>query len=161
MSKLIPRRTIDAIRAAIDVGLGVTGINCTLYIPTNQSFLDAEKLDVYSKPADYVFASYSTTVGIKWSPNVYELKKLGLFVEGQTPILVQFGFHAVALEGSQVGQTVPVNVARNSWFEISPEFSEGNFVGISQFQIVNAATKLHDATLARIFSAAPRRVKLP
>lgn len=160
MSRLIPRRTIDAIRGSVDVGLSITGIDCTLYIPTNQSYLEAEKLDVYSKLADYTFSSYSTVVGIKWSPSVYELKKLGLFVEGQTPILVQFGFHATALEGSQVGQTVPVNVVRNSWFEISPEFSEGNFVGVSQFQVVNASTKLHDATLARVFSAAPRRVKI-
>jgi len=159
MSKLIPRRTIDSIRNMIDVGLSVTGIDCTLFIPTNQSFLDAEKLDVYSKPADYTFISFRTTVGIRWSPNVYELKKLGLFVEGQTPILVQFGFHATALEGSQVGQTVPINVTRHCYFRISPEFSEGNFVGISEFQIVNAATRLHDATLARIFSAAPRRIK--
>ncbi len=160
MSKLIPRRTIDAIRNAVDVGLGVTGIDCTLYVPTEQSFLDAEKLDIYSKPADYVYTSYSTTVGIKWSTNVYELKKLGLFVEGQTPILVQFGFHAVALEGSQAGQTVSINVTRYCYFRIEPEFSNENYEGVSEFQIVNAATKLHDASLARIFSAAPRRVKI-
>lgn len=160
MSKLIPRRTIDAIRKMVEVGLDVIGIACTLYIPTEQSYSTAERLDVYSKPTDYVFTSYSTNVGIKWSPSVYELKKLGLFVEGQTPIMVQFGFHAVALEGSQIGQTVPINVIRNSYFRIEPEFVFGNYVGISEFQIVNVATNLHDASLKRVFSAAPRRVKL-
>jgi len=160
MSKLIPRRTIDAIRRMVDVGLDATGIACTLYIPTEQSFLTAEKLDVYSKPADYTFTSYNTNVGIKWSPSVYELKKFGLFVEGQTPIMVQFGFNAVALEGSTAGQIVPINVTRHSYFRIEPEFSSGNYVGVSEFQIVNAATNLHDASLKRLFSAAPRRVKL-
>lgn len=160
MSKLIPRRTIDAIRSAIDIGLDVSGIACTLYIPTEQSFLAAEKLDVYSKPTDYVYTSYSANVGIKWGPSVYELKKFGLFVEGQTPIMVQFGYSAVALAGSLVGQTVPINVTRHCYFRIEPEFSSRNYKGISEFQIVNAATNLHDASLKRLFSAAPRRVKL-
>jgi hypothetical protein len=160
MSKLIPRATIDVIRHMVDVGLDITGIACTLYIPTEQSFLTAEKLDVYSKPADHVFTSYQTNVGIKWSPSVYELKKFGLFVEGQTPIMVQFGFTATALEGSSAGQTVPINVTRYSYFRIEPEFSSGNYQGVAEFQIVNAVTNLHDAALKRVFSAAPRRVKL-
>lgn len=160
MSRLIPRRTIDAIRKMVDVGLDSIGIECTLYIPTEQSFLEAEKKDVYSKPADYTYASYSANVGIKWSPSVNELKKFGLFVEGETPIIVQFGFHAIAQEGSLAGQSVPINVTRHSYFRIEPEFSYGNYVGVSEFQIVNAATALHDASLRRLFSAAPRRVKL-
>lgn len=160
MSKLIPGRTVDAVRAAVDVGLSITGIECILYVPTEGTSLEAEKKDVYSVPQDFTYVSYSTNVGIKWSPSVYELKKLGLFVEGQTPIMVQFGFNAVALEGSQAGQSVPVNVTRYCYFRIEPEFSSGNYVGISEFQIVNAAVNLHDASLRRVFSAAPRRVKL-
>jgi hypothetical protein len=160
MSKLIPRRTIDAIRQVVNVALDVAGIDCTLYIPTVTSYNVAETLDVYNTPDDYTYVSYSTTVFLDWKPSTYRLKKLGLFVEGNLPVLAWFPYKATALEGSLQGQEVDVDVNLKSYFRITPEFVPDNFEGVEEFEIVNVGvTGLHDATLTRVYSVAPRRVQ--
>ena len=66
MSKLIPQRTMDALRNMVDVSLSVIGIDCTLYIPTVTSYNAAEKLDIYAVPSDYEYEEYTTQVYIEW-----------------------------------------------------------------------------------------------
>lgn len=160
MSKLVPRRTIDAIRNAVDVAMDVIGIDCTLYIPTNVSFDIANKLDVYSIPADLTYLSYSALVYLNWSPNVYKLKKLGLFTEGRLPILARFGNKATPLTGSNAGTAIEVDIPIRSYFRMSPEFVPSDYAGTEEFEIVNEAIDgMHDAILTKMFSVAPRRVK--
>jgi len=136
-------------------------MDCTLYIPTNTSYATAEQLDVFAKPSDYSYSSYTAKVFIQWSPSLYKLKKLGLFTEDVIPILVRFGNKATALDGDNVGTVVSMDVTLKSYFEIEPEFIPGNFEGAEQFEIVNVASKgMQDAIIRKIYSAVPRRVQI-
>lgn len=158
---MLPRESIDVLRDFVDVALSAIGMDCTLYLPTNTSHTEAEKLDVFAKPSDYEYLSYSAKVFIQWNPSIYKLKKLGLFTEDTLPILVWFGNKAIALEGSDAGSEVPIDVSTKSYFEILPEFVPGNFEGIEQFELVNAASKgMQDAIIRKIYSAVPRRIQV-
>lgn len=160
MSKLIPRRTIDAIRQVVNVALDVAGISCTLYIPTVTSYNTAEQLDVYNVPQDYTHYQYSTTVFLDWKPSTHRLKKLSLFTEGSLPILAWFPYQATALNGSLVGQTVEIDPNLHSYFRINPEMVPDDYQSVEEFEIVNVSTSgIHDATLTRVYAVAPRRVK--
>lgn|GEM_PF-6239061 len=159
MSRLIPRETVDAIRHMTDVILDYAGIDCELYIPTVGSYNEAEKLDVYSTPEDYEYIGYSTKVFINWHPNTYQLKKLGLYTEDSLPILVRFGNKAILLGGSDT--LVDIDVVIRSYFKISPEFIPNNYQGVSEFEVVNVAVQgLHDAVLTKLYSCAPRRIRI-
>lgn len=160
MSKLIPRRTIDAIRQIVNVALDVAGIDCTLYIPTVTSYNAAELEDVYSGPSDYTYLSYSTTVFLDWKPTTHRLKKLGLYTEDSLPILAWFPYNATVLEGSDAGTVIEVDPNLKSYFRIAPEFVPDDYEGIEEFQLVNVSvTGIHDAALTRVYSIAPRRVR--
>jgi len=160
MSKLIPRRTIDAIRQVVNVALDVAGIPCTLYIPTVTSYDTAEKMDVYSTPQDYSYYSYSTTVFLDWKPTTHRLKKLGLFTEDSLPILAWFPYQATALDGSLSGQTVEIDPNLHSYFRVNPEMVPNDYQDVEEFEIVNVSTSgIHDATLTRVYAVVPRRVK--
>lgn len=159
MSKLIPRRTIDAVRNMVDVALDIIGIECTIYIPTNISYGEAEKLDIWAEDANYEYTSYSGMVFIEWKASTTKLKQLGLFVEGGLPILARFGNKLTALEGSSVGVEAEVDIPIQSYFKIDPEYIPEDYSGEEHFKIVNISTKLHDAVLTKVYSIAPRRVK--
>jgi len=164
VSKLIPGRTVDAIHHMTDVILDYAGIDCELHIPTIGTYDEAEKLDVYSTPEDYEFDDYSAKVFINWHPDLYQLKRLGLFIEGQLPILVRFGNKAKVLGGSSEGEERPIDVVKRSYFRVFPEFipsEDSNNVGITEFEIVNVAVQgIHDSVLTKLYSAVPRRVKI-
>lgn len=160
MSRLIPQRTIDAIRQVVNVALDVAGISCTLYIPTTTSYNVAEKLDVYDTPQDYAYYSYSTTVFLDWKPTISRLKKLGLFTEGSLPILAWFPYQAIALTGSSAGSIVEIDPNLHSYFRIDPEMVPDDQEIAEEFEIVNVSvTGIHDATLTRVYAVAPRRVR--
>jgi len=160
ISKLIPRRTIDAIRNSINIIMDAVGIECTVYIPTNTSFDEANKLDVWSVPTDLDYVSYSGMVFLNWNTPIAHLKKLGLFTEGRLPITARFGNKLTSLEGSPKGQLVSVDIPIRSYFRISPEFIPSNYVGAEEFEIVNVAAEgMHDAVLLKTYSVAPRRIK--
>ena len=158
-TRMLPRSSVDVLRSYVDLSLEAIGMDCTLYIPTNVSYNEAEKLDVFAKPSDYEHLSYSAKVFINWSPSTYKLKKWGLYVEDTLPIIVWFGNKAVALEGSNAGESVSIDVSMKSYFEIKPEFIPENRKGVEQFELVNVATKgFQDAIIRKIYSAVPRRV---
>jgi len=160
-TNMIPRSTIDVLRDYTDVILGAVGIDCTLYIPTTTSYSMAEKLDVYATPEDYTYLSYSAKVFVNWNPTVYRLKKLGLYVEDQLPIMVWFGNKATALEGDSVGTEVAIDVCLKSYFQLIPEFIPEKYEGVEQFELVNVASKgFQDAIIRKVYSAVPRRVQI-
>jgi len=135
-------------------------MDCTLYLPTSSSYSAAERLDVFATPSDYSYTKYAAKVFIHWNPSLYKLKKLGLFTEDVLPILVRFGNKATALEGSNAGTLVPIDVSLKSYFEIEPEFIPEKYVGVEQFELVNVASKgMQDALIRRLYSAVPRRVQ--
>ncbi len=161
MSKMIPRESIDAFRQQLDVTVDLYGIECTLYIPTTTSSNTAEKLDVYTVPADYATLSYTAQVFIEWNPDMKRLRKLGLFTEKSAPILAWFGRKATALEGSPAGEIVTVDPLIHSWFSIAPEFVPGSVAGAEEFELIDIVVPphlIHDAIIGKGFKIAPRRV---
>jgi len=162
-TRFLPRESIDVLRDYVDIALSAVGMDCTLYIPTSTSYSDAEKLDVFAKPSDYSYNSYSAKVFVNWNPSLYKLKKLGLFTEDSLPILVRFGNKAtvILVEGQEAGTEVAMDVCLKSYFEIEPEFIPGNFEGVEQFELVNVASKgMQDALIRKIYSAVPRRIQM-
>jgi len=162
-TRMLPRESIDVLRDYVDVALDAIGMDCTLYIPTNTSYSNAEKLDVFAKPSDYSYSSYTAKVFIKWNPSLYKLKKLGLFTEDSLPILVHFGNKAtvISVVGQTAGTEVSIDVSLRSYFEITPEFIPANYVGVEQFELVNVASQgMQDALIRKLYSAVPRRVQI-
>lgn len=158
---MLPRESIDVLRDYVDIALDAVGMDCTLYLPTDATYSAAERLDVFAKPSDYSFTSYSAKVFIHWNPSIYKLKKLGLFTEDSLPILVRFGNRATALTGPDAGTLVAIDVSLKSYFEIKPEFIPGNYEGVEQFELVNVASKgMQDALIRRVYSAVPRRLQV-
>lgn len=161
MSKLIPRRTIDAIRNMMDVVLDIAGISCTLYIPTSTTLNTAEKLDVWSHHSDLSYISYSAMVYVDWKPKITRLRKLGLFKKDSTlPVIARFGNKATPLTGSLAGTAIEVDIHKQSYFTIAPEYIPNDFAGVEEFEVVDIAIDaFHDAALKKVYSIAPRRVK--
>lgn len=162
-TRMLPRGSIDVLRDYVDIALDAIGMDCTLYIPTNTTYIEAEKLDVFAKPSDYSYSSYSAKVFIQWNPSLYKLKKLGLFTEDVLPILVWFGNKAtvISVVDQTAGDIISIDTCLKSYFEIEPEFVPGNFEGVEQFEIVNVASKgMQDAVIRKIYSAVPRRVQV-
>jgi hypothetical protein len=160
MSRMLPRRSIDVFRQQVDVSLGMYGIDCHLFIPTNTSYNEAEKLDVFAVANNYDYLEYSAKVFIEWSPNTYKLKKLGLFTEDSIPILVWFGNKAVAVGGSEAGEEVDIDIVLHSYFTIEPEYIPNNYKGTESFELVNFVVKhMHDAILVQGYLVVPRRIK--
>jgi hypothetical protein len=157
MSLLIPRRSIDALRKSIDVVLSCYGIPCTLYIPDLSSYNAAEVLDVYSTPQDYTHTQYTTNVYPEWKPSLHRIKQLGIYAEGESPMIAWFGRTAV----NQAGATVDVSISIRSYFEIETEMMPENTNVNNQFEIVDVLPyKFHDAVIKQGFVIAPRRVEI-
>ena len=160
-TRMLPRETVDVLRDYVDIALDAVGMDCTLYIPTEASYAEAEKLDIYATPSDYEWISYSAKIFINWSPNTWLLKKLGLFTEDQTPILGRLGNKAIALEGSEAGTEVDINVCLKSYIKMDPEFIPEKYVGIEEFEIVNVGSQgFQDAIIRRVYALVPRRVEI-
>jgi len=164
MSLMIPRETIDQLRNYIDISLNGYGIDCTLYIPTNTTYSEAEKLDVFATPSDYNFLPYSAKVFIQWTPSIWRLKKLGLFTEGQIPILAYLPNKATVLDdssaGSDVGDEVEVDIVQHSYIKLLPEYIPDDQKGVEEFEIVDLGLpNFHDAAITKIYKLTPRRVK--
>jgi len=153
MSKMIPRETIDVLRDFVDISLDQYGIACDLYVPTNLD--DIESLDIYRTPENYTFAHYSALVFIQWSPNVYRLKNLGIYVEGEIPIICYLPYNCTNDDGNEVA----VDILKSSYFRVPIEYVPANFKKYSEFELVeNIVRHMHDAVAVRAYKAVPRRI---
>jgi len=165
---MIPRGSIDVLRDYVDVLLKAVGIDCTLYIPTVASFNTAETYEVFAKPSDYEYNVYSAKIFINWNPSTYKLKKFGLFVEDQLPVMVWFGNKATVVSGPDVetgtvtvGTVVAIDTCVKSYFSLIPEFIPDKFEDVEAFELVNVASKgFQDAIIRKVYSAVPRRVQI-
>lgn len=160
MSKLVPRATIDVLRGVVDVILNqAIGMDCTIYIPTTSSLTSAEGLDIFEKPSDLAFTPYSSSCFIVWNPSKYRLRKLGIFVENEIPILVWLPNTATALEGSEQGQVVDIDVVQKSYIRIAPEMIPGKYQNVQELEVVDVIVKgMHDAIIYKGYKCVPRRV---
>ena len=158
---MLPRELVDALRVQVNVSMANYGQDCTLYIPTVVSYTEAEKSDIFAKPSDIQYISYQASVFIEWQPTAYRLKKLGLYVEDNLPIIAWFGNRAIALEGSDAGSEVDISIVKQSYFKIGIESVPADIAKVSEFEIVNPSLKgMQDMEIMMCFSIAPRRVKL-
>jgi len=149
MSKMIPQETVDVMRNFVNVSVDIYGIDCELHIPNNLDTV--ETYDVYQKPSDFVYDTTITTlVWIEWAPNKHRLRKLGLFVEDEIPMLAWFKY----VEGLQ-----DVDIKIGSWFKIDPQYVPDQY-DTEEFEIVDIIVPgMHDAVITKMFKIAPRRVK--
>jgi hypothetical protein len=158
---MIPQALVNALRVQANVSLANYGQDCILYIPTTVSYNAAEKLDVFAKPEDFEFISYNAKVFIEWQPTAYKLKKLGLYVEDNLPIIAWFGTVATAREGSEAGTQVGISVCKQSYFEIAVDTVPEGISKASQFEVINPSLKgFQDSEILRCYSIAPRRITL-
>ena len=147
---MIPQRTVDTMRQFVDVSVHNYGIDCILHVPNNQDTV--VNYDVYVKPSDWTYDTYKTVVWIDWSPNKYKLRKLGLFVENDIPILAWFKNRINNLD---------VDIEINSWFKIDPEYIPNKY-DTEEFEIVDILVpSMHDAVITKYFKIAPRRLRDP
>jgi hypothetical protein len=152
VSRLIPQRVIDGLRQIIDVSTDLAGIDCTLYIPTNYN--EVQKEDAYAHTALYEYAKYTCRVIVTWKPSTYRLKKLGVFVEDELPILVTLPQKAT----NKAGALVNVDIIQHSYIAVSLEHVPDNKTMGNEFELVDQAIRgMHDAEITRIWKAVPRR----
>jgi len=143
MSKMIPQRTVDVLRLFNDVSVELYGIDCELYVPKNLDLVEIK--DVFSYSSDYEYDKYDAKVFIEWSPNQHRLRKLGIFMEGETPIVAWF-------------KNQP-EVTIRSYIKIPLQYIPSKF-DTDEFEIVDLIVPyLHDMEILRSYKIAPRRIK--
>lgn len=153
MSKMIPRETIDVMRNFVDISLDNYGFDVDLFIPTNVDAL--EPLDIYAEPPDYEFDHYTAKIFIEWSPSVYRLKNLGIYVEGELPIIVYLPNQCV----NDLDVEVDVDILKSSYVKVSLEYIPSDFNKFTEFELVNVIVKnMHDAAIVKAWKAVPRRL---
>lgn len=160
MSKIIPRRVIDALRHNVNVALDIAGIDCTIYIPTTTSLNNNEGNDIFEQPSDLTYIPYSGMCFIVWNMNKYRLRKLGIYTEDEIPMVIWLPNKATALEGSEVGTEVDVDIIQRSYIRVNPEFIPNNVMDITEFELVDLKIKgTHDSVLVKAYKGVPRRIE--
>jgi len=116
MSRMIPQRVADALRQLTDLSVDLYGIDCTLFVNTNPETI--ENNDVYAKPSDYTFREYHTKVWVDWSPNKQRLRKLGLFIEDELPIIAWFS-NKISDVNSNIAD---IDIIVGSYFQVDVQY---------------------------------------
>ena len=140
---MLPIQIANALRNSNNVALQTYGIQVTLWLSTNDTAV--ENLDDYQTPADYTYNAIPTRCWIEWSPNIYRLRKLGLFNEKDLPGLVHFDNR--------------IEITRYSYIEVPITFLPINQKDTQQYEIIDQAIpNLADIDIKRVYKIAPRRV---
>jgi hypothetical protein len=146
MSKLLPSQVIEVVKTFNDLTIGLVGIDCTLYIPTNLTAI--ESLDMYETTTDITYKTwYNQQVWIEWSgKNINRLRKLGVFLEGESAILARF-------------RNTP-EVTLRSYVKIPVQYIPGTY-NVDQFEVVDVViNNTYDSELFRWYKLAPKRDKV-
>jgi len=161
MSLIIPRRTIDALRNNVDVALDIVGMDCTLYVPTTASLNAHEGNGIFEQPSDLTFLSYSAKCFIVWNPSKHRLRKIGVYTEDDVPMVIWLPNQATALEGSETGTEVDVDIVQRSYIRINPEFIPNNTTDVTEFELVDMKIGgMSDASLVKAYKGVPRRIEI-
>lgn len=156
MSNMLPQRTVDVLRKFTNVSIDAYGMPCTLYVPSNMD--DVELLDVYAKPGDHVYTQYTTKVWVEWSPNKHRLRKLGLFVENETPMIAWFS----NIVKDQFGNEIDLDICVRSYFVLPTQYIPGNLSETEEFELVDVLVpSMADKVVRKCFKIAARRVQTP
>jgi len=143
MSGLIPKATINVFRTFNDLGVKLYGIPCILYVPTNLTALEPN--DMYTAPSTITYKMYDQIpVWVEWFvKDLHRLRKLGIFIEGETPILARF-------------PNVP-EVILGSYIKVETQYIPDDF-DIDEFEVVDVLmSNTYTDEIYRWFKLAPRR----
>lgn len=153
MSRMIPQATVDAMRVMSDISVGNYGIDCQLFIPNNIE--DVKLLDAYEKPSDYTFIGpINTQVVIDWKPDKHRLRKLGIVIEDDLPIVAYFPRIVNPADATKF-----LDITINSYFKIQLQYVQRQY-DTEFFEIVDyIVPAMHDSVIVQYFKIAPRRVK--
>jgi hypothetical protein len=144
MSRMLPESTIQAFRTAHNVVVGVMGVDVLLFRAKNSTAI--EPLDAYQMTTDRTFECEPTQAFFEWKPEQYRLRKLGLYTEGELPIICHLKQELYVPIGSyiKVGiENIPINTFDTEEFEI----------------ISSAVPNVHERMVFQIYKVAPRRRK--
>lgn len=145
MSRLLPQQVIDLVKTFNDLAIGLIGIDCTLYIPTNLTALESN--DMYASTADVAYRTWSNQqIWIEWSgKNVQRLRKLGVFTENEVPILARFKNTPEVILGSYI--KLPVQYIPETY-------------NTDEFEVVDIiVNNTYDNEIYRWYKLAARRAK--
>jgi hypothetical protein len=153
---MIPRRTIDALRTFNDVSVDIYGIDCDLYVPSAVVLNTEETFDIYGEDSQMPsYTHYAAKVWIEWSPEGRRLRKYGLDMEKEVPILARFAEQAI--NDSLV--EVNVDITIHSYIKVATEYVPNNVSDTDEFEMVDILVgNMHDAIVSKIYKLAPRRV---
>jgi len=146
MSGQLPKGTIDVLRSFNDLALAQFGITCTLYIPTNLT--SVESMDMYQVPEDHL--TYTTyrkqPLWIEFHvTNIHRLRKLGIYVEGENPIIARF-------------KNDP-QIVLNSYIVIDTRYIPDNY-DTDEFEVTDIiTTNMYDSEIYTYCKMNPRRKK--
>lgn len=154
MSGMLPQRLVTTLRKFTNVAVDVYGMPCTLYVPSNMDTVDAS--DVYAKPGDFTYTAYETKVWVEWSPNKHRLRKLGLFVEDENPMIAWFS--NVVLD--KFGAETELDICIHSYFVLPTQYIPGNATETEEFELVDVLVpSMADKLVRKCFKIAARRIK--
>lgn len=141
MSQMIPQITVNVLRSHQDISVDLYGIDCDLYIKDNS---DAQELHIYDESPESTFKEkIITKVFIEWSPNKYKLRKLGLFVEQNVPIIAWLKHDE--------------NLVIGSYFVISQQYVPKQY-DTEKFELVTPIVRgSHDAEAVTCWKVVPLR----
>ena len=145
MGLLIPRFTENVLRSYNDIAITLYGIPCTLYVPVNLTAL--EQGDAYTAPDSITYTTYTKQlVWIEWyARNLQKLRKLGVFTEGESPIIAKFKNSPAVTIGSYI--SVPIRYIPETY-------------DTDEFEVVDQlALNTYDSEVYQSFKIAPRRKK--
>lgn len=154
--RLLPQRLINSFRGFTNVALDTYGMDCTLYIPSNMNTVETS--DIYAKPSDYTFDQHFTKVWVEWAPNKHRLRKLGIFMEDETPIIAWFG----NITRNPLGLGDDIDICIKSYFVLPTQYIPLQDLDTEEFEIVDVLIpSMADKVVRKCFKIAPRRIKTP
>ena len=162
MSKMIPVQSVAAFRQQQDVSVDIWGIPCDLFIPSNLNSVEDD--DQYGDDSQYTYDQYTTLVWIVFNPESRRLRKLGMYVEDETPMLASFKSTAIDnSDGSEDGDEVEVDVTIGSYIRVDityvPTEATSDETHYEEFEVADVALgPLHDSTVSKVYKLVARRV---
>ena len=81
----VPLRLELTIHQHYGVIIDAYGVPCKLFIPQNID--ERESLDIYSERPKRIWKAVDTKVFIEWAPDSKRLRKLGIHIENEIPVI--------------------------------------------------------------------------
>ena len=140
---LLPIQTIETLRQHQNTIVDIYGFDCKLFIKENYKH---ELNSIYNEDLAPNYKELDSKVFIKWAANTRELKKIGIFVEGDIPI-VAFFKNDLAGYGLAGGSyiKIDINYAPDKW-------------KTDKFEIIACLIQnMYNASVIKAYSIVPKR----